>query len=196
MDEGLPVRQLALAAAGLLLIGAAIVVGLRDHKPAPVARAVSSGHPGLHVQHDGAALKLHWNTGSADVRAAKAGAIVISDGGRTSRLELTPRDLRAGVASYWPDSREVGFRLELDGAAAGSVRASAEVPQQRPSPFASTQSPRKRGVPIKRVQVQGPAVYEAEEPKRSGVKRVVGKIPLLGRLVGSRDDSKVPGIRR
>lgn len=184
MGPGLSVRQWTLAGAGVLLIAAAVVVGLRDRGPAPVARAAPTGHTSLQVQQDGAGLKLHWNAQSADVRAAKAGAIVISDGGRESRLELTPRDLRAGVASYWPDSREVGFRLELDGAPAGSVRAAAKVPEARPSPFANTERPRKRAAQVKRVQAQAPAPYEAEEPKRSGLKRVVRKIPLLGRLAG------------
>jgi hypothetical protein len=185
MDERLPVRQWILAAAGLAMIAGAGVVVLRDRAPAAAAApraAVPSGRTRVYVEHEGAKLKLHWNPDSADVRAAKGGAVVIADGGRESRMEMTPRELRAGVVSYWPDSREVAFRLELDGAAAGSVRASAEVEEKRPSPFAKTEAPRRRSVPIKRVQAQTARV-EVEEPKRgSKFTRAVGKIPLLRRL--------------
>jgi len=89
------------------------------------------------VQHDGTALRLHWNPDSEAVRQAGRGALLIADGPRQSRLDLTPADLRAGVASYWPESPRVDFKLELDGAPAGEVEAPALAVRQepRPSPF-------------------------------------------------------------
>jgi hypothetical protein len=138
-------------------------------------------------------MRLHWNAESPDVRAAQRGALLINDGKRESRLELTPRDLRAGVASYWPESKEVsfhleldggqaGFHLELDGGQAGFVRASAP-PQDRPSPFEVAKAPpRRKAYAVKRVQ---PVVEEAKAERReSGFSRAVGKIPLLRRLRG------------
>jgi hypothetical protein len=168
-------------------MGLALGMALRGRgpAPAPAARPVLSGRTSLHVQHEGQALKLHWNAGSPDVRGAQRGAVVIQDGGRESRLELSGRELRAGVASYWPESRDVGFRLELDGAQAGAVRTTAQVQERKPSPFSSPQPPRKRGVPIKKVQATPAPVYEVEEPKRGP--SVIRKIPLLRRLWGKRE---------
>jgi hypothetical protein len=113
---------------------------LHRRAPAPVQRvqAVSQPAIGLYVQHDGPALRLRWNPDTAAIRDAHSGVLVIADGARQSRLELKQPDLRTGVASYWPESREVIFRLALDGAAAGEIRASADTPvEPRPSPFDS-----------------------------------------------------------
>jgi hypothetical protein len=125
MDERTPVKQWVLAAAGLLMVIAAVILVLRERAPAPTAQAAPSTRTSLYVQRDGGAMRLHWNPASPDVRAAQRGAIVINDGPRESRLELTPQELRAGMASYWPESKEVAFRFELDGGQAGSVRAPA-----------------------------------------------------------------------
>jgi hypothetical protein len=191
MDERTQKRpwlQWTLGAVGALLLALALTLVLRGRAPAPTpaVQAASSGPTSLHIQHDGPALKLHWNPNSPDVRRAQRGAIVIQDGKRESRLELNGGELRAGVASYWPESREVGFRLELDGAQAGSVRTTAQGEEPRPSPFAKTEAPRKRGVPIKRVQATAAPVYEAE---RRGPP-VIRKIPLLRRLWGKRDRNR------
>jgi hypothetical protein len=187
MDERVPVRpwlQWALGGGGVLLMALALTLALRGRTPAPTVATPSTAKTSLHIQHDGPALKLHWNPNSPDVRKAQRGAVVIQDGGRESRLELNGGELRAGVASYWPESREVGFRLELDGKQAGSARTTAQGEDQRPSPFANTEKPRKRGVPIKRVQATPAPVYEVE-PQRGPP--VIRKIPLLRRLWGKRD---------
>jgi hypothetical protein len=192
MDERAPVRpwlQWALGGGGVLLVAFALTLVLRGRAPAPTpaVQAPTSAQTSLHIQHDGPTLKLRWNPNSPDVRKAQRGALVIQDGGRESRLELNGGELRAGVASYWPESREVEFRLELDGAQAGSVRTTAQGEAPRPSPFANTERPRKRGVPIKRVQAMPAAVYEVE-PKRGPP--VIRKIPLLRRLWGKRDRNR------
>ncbi len=164
------------------MIAAAAWMVLHERAPVPTTQAAPSGRTALYVQREGAAMQLHWNPDSPDVRTAQRGAILISDGKRESRLELTPRDLRAGVASYWPESKEVSFHLELDGGQAGFVRAAAPA-QDRPSPFeAAKEPPRRKAHAVKRVQ---PVVEEAKAEKReSGFSRAVGKIPLLRRLRG------------
>jgi hypothetical protein len=182
MLEKTPVRQWVLAAAGLAMIGGAGWLVFRERAPVPTEERAPSGRTAIYVEREGAAMRLHWNPESPDVRAAERGAILISDGKRESRLELTPRDLRAGVASYWPESKDVSFHLELDGGEAGYVRAAAPL-QDRPSPFEVAKEPaRRKAHAVKRVQ---PAVEEAKVEKReSGFSRAVGKIPLLRRLRG------------
>jgi hypothetical protein len=191
MREHLPLRQWLLAAIGVLLIGAAVTIAWRGRAPVRTAHAApapSSVATAIHVQHDGPALRLHWSPDSLAVRRARSGAVVIQDGTRESRMELTPRDLRAGMAAYWPDSPEVTFRLELDGAPAGTIRAWSPVEEKRPSPFASTERPRKRGAAIRRVQAAAVPPPYAEEPKReSALSRAIGKIPLLRRLRARHD---------
>jgi len=163
------------------MIAAAGWMVLRERAPVPTTEAAPSGRTALYVQREGAAMWLHWNPESPDVRAAHRGTILINDGKRESRLELTPRDLRAGVASYWPESKDVSFHLELDGGQAGYVRAAAP-PQDRPSPFEVKEPTRRKAHAVKRVE---PVVEQAREEKReSGFSRAVGKIPLLRRLRG------------
>jgi len=180
MDERPPIRQWMLAVAGLLMVVASVAIVRRDRASAPAAQAAPLTRTSLYVDRDGGAMRLHWNPDSPDVRGASRGAILIHDGKRESRLDLTPRDLRAGAASYWPESKEVSFRFELNGAEAGAVRASAP-PDDRPSPFETAQTPRKKSYPIKRVQAQI-TEPEPEVKRESGLGRAIGKIPLLRRL--------------
>ena len=158
----------------------ALVILTRGRDPVKPAPVQAAGRTPLHIRQEGPALKVHWNRSAPDIRAAQHGALVIQDGKRESRLELSGRDLQAGVASYWPESRDVVFRLELDGAQSGAVRTTAQVQERKPSPFATTQPPRKRSVPIKRVQPAPAPVYVAEDPKPGPP--VIRKIPLLRRL--------------
>jgi hypothetical protein len=197
MEFRRPTRQQALAAAGLVMIAGAAAVVLRDREPAVTAQAaVGPVAPGvqLRTQADGTALRVQWNPDAPEIRAARRGVLVISDGIRESRMELEPRDLRAATVKYWPDTSDVRFRLDLEGGAAASPKApapkgplvAANEQERRPSPFEKAEPPRKRHVPIKRIEPpQGPsqAAYEAEKSKRpSGISRAVGKIPLLRRL--------------
>ena len=177
-----PWIQWTLGAAGIVLMAGALVILTRGHRPVTPAPAPvqAAGSTALQVRHDGPALKVHWDRSAPHIRAAQHGALVIQDGKRQSRMELTDRELRAGVASYWPESPDVAFRLELDGAQSEAVRTTAQVQERKPSPFATTQPPRKRSVPIKRVQPAPAPVYVAEDPKPGPP--VIRKIPLLRRL--------------
>jgi hypothetical protein len=188
MGEGTPVRQWILAVAGILMIVAAGAIALRggaslhSANPAPAVRPAPTP---VYVQHAGQALQFHWDPNAPAVRAARKGALIIADGARESRLDLAPRDLRSGLASYRPDSPEVTFRLELDGAPAGSVRTPAVVADDRPSPFDAPSRPRKHAAPVSHIDSQpavGP-VYVADSSRHeSGFGRALGKIPLLRRL--------------
>lgn len=192
MDERARLRQYLLAVAGVILIAAAVAIvrnraEVRAAQPAP-APAVSDG-ASLSVQHDGPALRVRWDPQAQAVRAATRAVLVITDGTRESRMELNRRELGAGLASYWPDSQNVAFRLELDNRPAPVVQAP-PVAAERPSPFVAPERPRRRPAPIKRVQAvpapQGPSIEEpVKRPSR--ISRAVGKIPLLRRLRKHRD---------
>jgi hypothetical protein len=181
MEERSPIRQWVLAAAGVAMLVGAVAIVRHERAPAPTTQAAPSSRTPLYIDREGATMRLHWNPASPDVRAANRGAVVIHDGKRESRLELTPAELRSGVASYWPESKEVSFRLELDGGQAGEVRASAQV-DEKPSPFVVKEPPRRKAHPIKRVPVETAQAQEVK--KESGFSRTLGKIPLLRRLRG------------
>jgi hypothetical protein len=183
-------RQWLLAGTGVAMIVAAGAIALRGRPtPAPPAPSrATAANPLLYVQHDGEALRLHWKADASEVRSARSGALVVVDGGRESRMELRPQELRSGVASWWPHSKEVTFRLELDGAPAGSMRASAQKNEEKPSAFEPAVQPRKRGVAVKRVQPVAAPVEVEPPPKRgSKIGRAFGKIPLLRRFKRHRD---------
>jgi len=192
MEDRTPVRQWILAAAGVLMLVAAVAIVRRERAPAPTTQAAPTSRTSLYVDREGAAMRLHWNPESYDVRAANRGAIVIHDGKRQSRLELTPAELRAGAASYWPESTEVSFRLELDGGHAGDVRASAQLDEKRPSPFEVKEAPRRKGYPIRRLQAE--TVQAVDVKRESGFSRTLGKIPLLRRLRGRDKNQYKPPV--
>jgi len=191
--------QWILAGSGLVMIGVAVWLTVGRVSPAPAAAPPphNAAPVALFVQHDGAALRLHWNPDSDAVRQAGRGALAIGDGPRQSRLDLTPADLRAGVASYWPESPNVDFKLELDGATAGELQAPAlEVREEpRPSPFQAAPKP-KRPVAVAEDLPKPHTIREADRAavveqsqdeeesthKPSKWKRMTGKIPLLRRL--------------
>jgi hypothetical protein len=192
--------QWVLASLGIVMIGVAVWLTVGRGDPARSAAAPpppSHNAPpvALYVQHDGAALRLHWNADSDAVRHAGSGALLIADGPRQSRLDLTPADLQSGVASYWPESARVDFKLELDGAPAGELEAPALVVREepRPSPFAAPPKPK----PVHQALEEEPKPYTIHEADRAAVveqdeeeppkkpskwQRVTGKIPLLKRL--------------
>jgi hypothetical protein len=188
--------QWVLATTGIVMIGVAVWLTVGRREPPPRPAVVHNTQPvALFVQHDGTALRLHWNPDADAVRQAGAGALLIADGPRQSRLDLTPADLRSGVASYWPESPNVDFKLELDGAPAGELQAPALAVREepRPSPFVAPPKPKR---PVAENLPKPYTVHEAdraavaeqaqdeEEPsrKQSKWKRMTGKIPLLRRL--------------
>lgn len=174
--------------AGVLMFGAAVWVAVRHSAPEPPAAGstpVRSESPAvaLFVQHDGAALRLHWNPDSDAIRRASGGALVINDGPRHSRLNLSPAELSSGVASYWPESPGVDFQLELDGAVAGElhVPALAIREEPRPSPFEPAPRPKRA--------VRRPAVGESDsDMPKPHTERAAGA-PGAGAVAPARHDA-------
>ena len=172
--------QWVLGAAGILMgiAAASLTFGHRAPIPAPAPHAAEP--VALYVQHDGGALRLHWDPAVH----ANSGVIFIQDGARETRLDLNADELRAGVASYWPESREVTFRLQLAGGPTGTIRAPAEAPPdtvqaaivEKPRPKRSMARPGKVAAP------EHVEVVDDRPPKRSRLSRVAAKIPLLRHL--------------
>jgi len=154
----------------------------------------------LHVQQDGKALRLHWDRNSGPVLQATHAVLHITDGKHQSQMNLDPAALKSGTASYWPDGKEVSFRLELF-APGRTLSSSAQVGNAvpavaataKPSPFATPPPPPKRKpkiVAMSREEVVPEA--QAAPSKPSKLSRAFGKIPLLRRLKKNRqaDDDK------
>lgn len=173
-------RQWILGAVGLLMGVAAASLAVHHRAPAPSPQIHSDAPAVLYVQHDGSALRLHWDPAVH----ADSGIIWIQDGARETRLDLNANELRSGVASYWPESHEVTFRLQLDGGPAATIRASADAPPPPAPAVVSEKPPRKRSGP-KAMRVAAREAADAGEvppSKRSRLSRVAGKIPLVRRL--------------
>src|SRR5579872_319198 len=83
--------------------------------PAVVAQPADPAHVGLNVQRDGPSLRLYWDRQAPAIREATKAVLYINDGSHKSQLNLDPRDLSSGLISYWPDTRDVTFRLETFG---------------------------------------------------------------------------------
>ena len=97
------------------------------------------------VRHDGSELELRWNTLVANVENAGGATLTITDGKHHSKLHLDPAELRSGTAYYWPQADHVGFKLETDDGAWGSLRVPAwEVQAEEPEPPAPVRRARGR----------------------------------------------------
>ena len=172
--------QWVLGAVGILMGVAAAALIFGHRAPTTLPTSQGTAPTALYVQHDGGALQLHWDPAVQ----ANTGVLWIQDGARETRLDLNADELRSGVASYWPESREVTFRLQLDGGAAGTIRAPSDTPSQPPQ-AAAAEKPRPKPSVAKPVKVASSERVDADdEPsvKRSRLSRVAEKIPLLRRL--------------
>lgn len=149
--------QSLIAALGLGMLGGAGWVWWDGHgrQAAPVSAAAPDHRAGdipLTVQHEGRMLKLQWNPATAEIRNAAHGTLTITDGEHHSTLNLDGPELRAGLASYWPEGSRVGFRLDTAEGASGSV----EVPAE----------PRAAAVDAKAEEPEKPAAPRAISPRR------------------------------
>lgn len=98
--------------------------------PVPVSAQVTpplpAEHLGLDVQHDGRQLRLRWDRNARPIRDAAKAVLEIKDGDHQSQLTLNGAELRSGLLSYWPETQDVTFRLEVvaaDQTLSESVRA-------------------------------------------------------------------------
>lgn len=106
----------------------------------------TAGEIPLMVQQDRGALRLRWSPKVAGIRDAARGTLTITDGSHQSRLDLDSRELRGGLASYWPDGERVGFHLETDTGGNGFIEAPVEdrpaKAVSRPAEEAPAESPK------------------------------------------------------
>ncbi len=78
---------------------------------APQAKTVE--HVALNVQREGTSIRLLWDRNSPMVRNAEKAILYIDDGNHSSHLDLDHTELESGLISYWPDTKDVKFRLEV-----------------------------------------------------------------------------------
>ena len=82
-------------------------------RPAEAAKPATEPHVALEVQRHGRALRLMWDRNSPVVRSATHGMLYIIDGSHNSQLDLDQHELGSGLVSYWPETQDVNFRLEV-----------------------------------------------------------------------------------
>jgi len=148
-------------------------------------RIASSDQVALNVRHDGRALRLNWDRNAPAIRDATHAILHIDDGNHRSEMNLDPQSLASGTASYWPESREVRFRLEVFApgrVTSGSIQAPGVAAETKPSPFVTPAPPKRHPkiVALNRPEPEPEPVVAP--PKPSKVSRFFGKIPLLRRL--------------
>jgi hypothetical protein len=122
-------RVWAARAAALLLGGVIGALAWRYLQPAgprvraamPARPAVTGastrdpGHVSLDVTRDGRTLRLHWDQQAAAIRNADHALLYIVDGNHQTNLNLSANELSNGSLSYWADTPDVTFRLEVFG---------------------------------------------------------------------------------
>jgi hypothetical protein len=136
--------------------------------------APAEGNIPLMVQQDRGAMRLRWSPDGPGVREATHGTLTITDGVHQSRLDLDGRELRAGLASYWPDGSRVGFRLETDSGASGYIEAPVEGKPAKPSaerkaPAAAKVEPPKSAPPAARHKPKPSASIHHGKPLDDGL---------------------------
>jgi len=92
---------------------------VRAAKPAQPSPAIVAKHDPAHVSldvtRDGRALRLHWDQQADALRNADHALLHILDGNHETNLNLTVNELNNGSLSYWADTPDVTFRLEVFG---------------------------------------------------------------------------------
>ncbi len=172
----------------------------------PVSAVSVADHVDLNVVRDGDTLSVRWPASLA----ADHGVLKITDGKHHTTIKLDSADVASGLLTYWPDSSDVSFRIELNsggrtifGQAVGFVR-DITVPtaidvattDAKPSPFDPPRRRRAKTVhPAKMTynQPQNPLVAPlAYRPQVAVVAEPVQKRGVLGRIPLLRKWRKVP----
>lgn len=82
---------------------------------------------GLRLENQGDRVLLSWNRHHPAVSRAKSGVLQIDDGTQHRRVNLDPAQVSNGSVLYRPNSDDVTFRLEVEGAQGGTVSESMRV---------------------------------------------------------------------
>ncbi|PWU00279.1 MAG: hypothetical protein C5B51_25460 [Terriglobia bacterium] len=112
--------------------------------PVAQARASTPGRVTLQVERQGRALHLTWDRNAEPMHDATHAKLYITDGRHNSQLELDSRELKAGALSYWPDTQDVTFRLEVfsdSGTATSALRVVGGRPEAVSVPQTAVQTP-------------------------------------------------------
>ncbi len=144
--------MMPVGSAMLGMLAAATLFHFRTQPERP--QVVVAARPFLSVEREGTALRLRWERTSPTVRSASHGTLYITDGSHQSRMDLSPHALDLGSLSYWPESGDVTFRLELAGpnrTLSDSIR------------FVSQPAPKSA---VKTAQAASPPSVATAQPKR------------------------------
>ncbi len=129
--RGLPWISSALvfAAAAGLTFGLVYSGGLSsaDHTPGFLKGFFAAPGLGLRLESQGDRLLLGWNRHHPAVRNTKGGILQIDDGPQHRRISLDAAQISNGSVLYRPNSDDVIFRLEVEGAQGGKVSESMRV---------------------------------------------------------------------
>ncbi len=104
-EERLPVKERWLWAVPILL-AAGIAAFVLHERPITASNAI-----GLRATADAQTVRLAWDANSRAVRDSLGGEIDVSDGGASSKIPLSGDQLRAGKASYQPQSGDMDFEM-------------------------------------------------------------------------------------
>jgi TonB family protein len=137
-------RVTAIAAPGIAALAlVALATGLLRHpKAGPAGQVSPPATLGLRAGRYGRNLLLSWNRVTVANSEASHGILYIEDGTYKTQLELDKQQLNTGKLTYYPESTEVRFRLEVTsqaGIAAESLQWNGSVlavGERHPSPFA------------------------------------------------------------
>jgi hypothetical protein len=131
----------------------------------PAVEPQSRDHINLSVQTDGSALRLVWDQHASAIRNADRAILEITDGNHLSKLNLGSRELGSGMVSYWPETKDVSFRLQVLGnghQTDDSIRAVGG--QLAPLPAVPVEAASKPAEPAKPVTLAKAPVVQAPPP--------------------------------
>jgi TonB-like protein len=167
----------------------------------PPPNTPTPAHVALSVQHDGPSLQLIWDRQSAVIRDAVNAILDITDGDRQSQLDLSAQEIQSGLISYWPDSKNVTFRLRVfseghstddslhvaDAIPAPATATQIDTPKSRPSPFVAppkpiVPSPLPADFSTSTRRPEPQILIEVDAVGESRWGHAIGHIPLLRRL--------------
>ncbi len=117
--------------------------GINASRPPAVAQFGQTAALDLNAQRSDKSLRVTWNRVSPPIVDAERGVLWIKDGANEQRIDLDPRQLTTGSVIYWPNSRDVTFRLEVFGIskfASESVRALYSTPEVAPVAIATNRA--------------------------------------------------------
>ena len=77
--------------------------------------AANPWHVAMNVTREGRLVRLVWDHEAPAVRQADHALLHITDGNHQTNLNLSSIELSTGVLSYWADTTDVTFRLEVFG---------------------------------------------------------------------------------